>query len=383
MKLLSGLIKRVLSPRKRIPLLMLDPVYPNPMSAFRYAEFTHYLKEIPGSVMLSDVPDFEQHHAFLAARHPLLAPRVRRFDAEAMLPATRLVYNVFLGTTYFFLPYIEELGLPLVMTLYPGAGFGLDNPQSDAMLARMFAYHGLRKVIVTQTETLNYLKAKGYYDAQRVQMIYGVVIPQPYFGAALPRLRYALDKTTLDICFVAYKYTPLGKDKGYDTFIAAAHALAQTMPEARFHVVGNFGPEDIDVGAIADVIYFHGVRLSEDLPAFYAQMDLIVCPNIARLYSEGKIDGFPTAACVEASLCGVGLMCSDMSGQNDYYAEGREICVIPPDRDAIVDSVLAYRGDPRALADLGERGRARSLSLFNSEVQLGSRMRILQDLMSQ
>jgi lipopolysaccharide transport system ATP-binding protein len=381
MKLLSGLIKRVLSPREQIPLLMLDLVYPNPLSAFRYAEFTHYLKQIPGSVLLSDVPDFEQHHAFLASKHPLLAPRVRRFDAETMLPAARLVYAVFLGTTDFFLPHIEALGLPLVMTLYPGAGFGLDNPQTDAMLTRMFAYERLRKVIVTQTETLDYLKAKGFYDKERVEMIYGVVIPEPYFGAALPKLRYAVDKPTLDICFVAFKYTPLGQDKGYDTFIAAAHALAQAIPEARFHVVGNFGPEEIDVSAIADVIFFHGVRLSDVLPAFYAQMDLIVCPNIAGRYSGGKIDGFPTAACVEASLCGVALMCSDVAGQNTYYADGTEICVIPPDRDAIVDSVLAYRGNPRALADLGERGRARSMLLFKPEVQLGSRMRILQDLM--
>ena len=211
-------------------------------------------------------------------------------------------------------------------------------------------------------------------------MVYGGVIPGEYFGAAPKRRRFGLDKPTLDLCFVAYKYMPMGRDKGYDTFIAAAHALAQRVPEARFHVVGNYGPEDIDVSAIADAICFHGIKQTPDFPAFYAGMDLIISPNIPHLLGGGKTDGFPTAACVEAALSGVGLMCADVMRQNIYYADGSEICIIVPEVDAIVERVLHYRADAQALASLGELGRARSRALFDPAVQLGARVNILRRL---
>lgn len=380
MAILSGLLQQILFRPRKVPLLMLDLAFPSPLSAYRYAEFKHYLTHIPGSVALSTLPGFAQHHALFAAHHPALAPQVRPFEPAAPLPPSRLVYSVFLSTTLAYLPHVERQGLPLAMTLYPGGDFGVNDAASDAKLAQLFAYEQLRKVIVTQVATREYLEAKGYYDAERVEMIYGAVIPGEFFGAAPAKQRFGLDKPTLDLCFVAYKYMPQGRDKGYDTFIATAHALAQQVPEARFHVVGNYGPEDLNVSAIAAVLHFHGIKQTPEFPAFYAGMDLIVSPNIPHLLGGGKTDGFPTAACVEASLCGVGLMCSDVMRQNIYYAEDSEACIVPPEADAIVERVLHYRGDAQALASLGDLGRARSRALFDPSVQLGARLDLLQKL---
>ena len=380
MAILSGLLNQIFSRPQTIPLLTLDMAFPSPLSAYRYAEFSHYLEHVPGCVVLSTLPGFEQHHAVFAALHPALASRVRPFAPQAPLPASRLVYSVFLSTAHAFLPYVERQGLPLAMTLYPGGEFGIDDAASDAKLARLFAYEHLRKVIVTQVATLEYLKTKGYYDPERVELIYGVVIPADYFTAPPVKLRFGMNKPTLDLCFVAYKYMPQGRDKGYDTFIAAAHVLAQKIPEARFHVVGNYGPEDLDVSALSDTIRFHGIKPTPEFPAFYANMDMVISPNIPHLLGGGKTDGFPTAACVEASLCAVGLMCSDVMRQNHYYADGTEICIVPPDVDAIVERVSHYRGDAQALASLGDMGRARSLALFDPGVQLGARLAVLRKL---
>ncbi len=380
MAILSGLLQQILFRPRKVPLLVLDMAFPSPLSAYRYAEFKHYLTHIPGSVALTTLPGFERHHALFAAYHPALAPRVRRFEAEAPLPPSKLVYSVFLNSACAFLPYVERQGLPLAMTLYPGGDFGIGDAASDARLAQLFAYEHLRKVIVTQVATLEYLKAKGFYDPERVEMIYGGVIPGEFFGAVPRKQRFGLDKPTLDLCFVAYKYMPLGRDKGYDSFIAAAHALAQRVPEARFHVVGNYGPEDLDICALDGAISFHGIKQTPEFPAFYAGMDLIISPNIPHLLGGGKTDGFPTAACVEASLCGVGLMCSDVMQQNIYYADGTEICIIPPEADAIVERVLHYRADAQALAGLGNLGRARSQALFDPAIQLGARLDILRKL---
>jgi len=380
MAILSGLLNQILLRPRPLPLLVLDMAFPSPLSAYRYAEFKHYLAHIPDSVVLTTLPGFDLHHAYFAAHHPALAPRVRAYAPEAPLPPSELAYTVFLSSAIAFLPHIERQGLPLAMTLYPGGDFGIDDAASDARLAQLFAYEHLRKVIVTQVATREYLKAKGYYDPERVEMIYGAVIPGEYFGAAPKKLRFGFEQAELDLCFVAYKYMPAGRDKGYDTFIAAAHALAQRVPEARFHVVGNYGPEDLDVTAIAGAIRFHGIKQTPDFPAFYAGMDLIISPNIPHLLGGGKTDGFPTAACMEASLSGVGLMCSDVMRQNVYYADGSEICIVPPDADAIVERVLHYRGDAQALASLGDLGRARSQALFDPSVQLGARMEILNKL---
>ena len=381
MAILSGLLKQILVRPRPLPLLVLDQAFPSPLSAYRYAEFKHYLEALPDALALTTLPGFAQHHALFAAHHPALAPRVRQFEPDAPLPASRLAYCVFLNSAIAFLPHIAGRGLPLAMTLYPGGDFGIGDAASDARLAQLFDYPNLRKVVVTQVATLDYLKAKGYYDAERVELVYRAVIPEEYFGAAPQRRRYGVDKPTLDICFVAYKYMPLGRDKGYDSFIAAAHALARAIPQARFHVVGNYGPEDIDVSAIADAIRFHGIKQTPEFPAFYADMDLIVSPNIAHLLGGGKTDGFPTAACVEASLAGVGMICSDTMRQNIYYADGSEACIVAPEAAAIVGRVLHYRDDPQALARLGEAGRARSLSLFDPAVQLGKRLEILRRLM--
>jgi glycosyltransferase involved in cell wall biosynthesis len=380
MAILSGLLKQILVRPRPLPLLVLDQAFPSPLSAYRYAEFKHYLTQLPDSVVLSTLPGFAQHHVLFAAHHPELAPRVRPFAPDVPLPASKLAYCVFLNSAIAFLPYIARQGLPLALTLYPGGDFGIDDAASDARLAQLFAYPNLRKVIVTQVATLEYLKAKGHYDAERVELIYGAVIPGEYFGATPKRQRYGVDKPTLDLCFVAYKYMPLGRDKGYDSFIAAAHLLAQEIPEARLHVVGNYGPEDIDVSAIAGSIRFHGIKQTPAFPAFYAGMDLVISPNIAHLLGGGKTDGFPTAACMEASLSGVGLICSDTMRQNIYYADGSEICIVAPDADAIVERVLRYRADPQALARLGEQGRARSLALFAPAVQLGARLAVLRKL---
>jgi len=66
--------------------------------------------------------------------------------------------------------------------------------------------------------------------------------------------------------------------------------------------------------------------------------------------------------------------------QNIYYADGSEICIVPPDAAAIAARVLQLHADPQALARLGERGRARSLALFDPAVQLGARLAILRKL---
>jgi glycosyltransferase involved in cell wall biosynthesis len=158
----------------------------------------------------------------------------------------KLAYCIFLCYTYCLLPFLERNKVPFVFTLYPGGGFGLDNPSSDNMLQRVFSSKYFRRVITTQTITRDYLLKQGLCPSEKISFLYGSYIQLSQVREEEKPL-YKRDKDTFDICFVACKYTPKGVDKGYDLVIEAAHILSQKHPDIRFHIVGGFDENEIDV----------------------------------------------------------------------------------------------------------------------------------------
>lgn len=62
--------------------------------------------------------------------------------------------------------------------------------------------------------------------------------------------RWGFDKSRLDICFMAHKYTTYGQDKGYNVFVSVATILRQYHEDIYFHVVGPFDPKVIDVSSL-------------------------------------------------------------------------------------------------------------------------------------
>ena len=386
MALLGRLFKQLASRPARDSLLVMDSMFPNLMTAFRVAEYTHYLESLPNARVLSLADDYPQHHAAYAALHPGAAKRVQAWTPDQPLPPARLGYAVFLNGASYFQAHFEAAGMPFATTLYPGGGFGVDAPASDAKLARLFDSALMRAIIVTQPSTLDYLKARGRGDDPRIHYLYGMVV-QPEYFTPLPdamRPRHGLDKDTLDIGFVAYKYMPGGVDKGYPLFIAAAKAIARALPRARFHVVGNFGPDDAPLHGLESRLQFHGPQHTRALRALLATLDMVVSPNQARLFSgdPGKTDGFPTGSSMEASLCGAAILATDELAQNRHYADGSELIVVPPDAAVIAERVVTLAADPQVLAALGEAGRARSLALYAPGAQLGRRLAILRACMA-
>ena len=107
---------------------------------------------------------------------------------------------------------------------------------------------------------------------------------------------------------------PRGVDKGYDRFIATARILRGRHPEVRFHVVGNFTEEDVEITDLHDCITFYGHRFTPFFPDFTRRMDIILSPNIPFMFKPGAFDGFPTGCCIEAALCGTAVFASDELG---------------------------------------------------------------------
>jgi glycosyltransferase involved in cell wall biosynthesis len=176
---------------------------------------------------------------------------------------------------------------------------------------------------------------------------------------------------------------PRGVDKGYDRFIASARILRGRYPELRFHVVGDFTEEDVEVTDLRDCITFYGHQFTPFFPGFYSRMDIILSPNVPFLFSPGAFDGFPTGCCIEAALCGAAMFVSDELAMNeDRLKDGEEVVVIPCEPEQIAELVEKYVADPERLACLAQNGQRAIRNLFAVDVQTTPRLRLLSDLLA-
>jgi glycosyltransferase involved in cell wall biosynthesis len=371
-------------------LAIFDDSFPHLLSAFRIAEFNAYLAEFPSAEVHStcvtrcaEGSSFEKVVAEYDAKFPQFAGRVVPFDPRRIVRA-RMAYIVFVHNSAFFLDTIARDRLPFVFTLYPGGGFQLNTAAGDARLRAVMQSPWFRRVIVTQRISRDYLLEREFCRPEQVEFIFGGVLPSDQLLQRLPpRLKYRKTKQTFDICFVANRYMPRGVDKGYDVFIEVAKSLARVADDIRFHVVGPFDGNDIDISGIGDRVTFYGFRRTDFFPQFHAGMDLILSPNVPFVLGEGYFDGFPTGCCVEAGLCGVGVVCTDKLKLNVAFKDGDEIVIVPHNVEAICSRVLAYYRDEAALEELSRNSQAAFRRAFDHERQIAPRIRLLREVMAE
>jgi glycosyltransferase involved in cell wall biosynthesis len=386
---LPASLRRRLRGGSPAPLVILDDLFPHPLSPFRLAEFEACLHAYPDAVVHSTATNFvafaeprsfAQVLAAYEAEHPRLRGRTLAFHAERAL-AGSVASFIFLHNAATFLPVLERDGVPFTFTLYPGGGLKLDQPETDAMLRRVGESPQLRRVIATQRIIRDYVVDHGFIDAARVDLVYGGVFPVDRLVAARPpRRRYGRDKQTFDICFVGHRYTPQGRDKGYDVFVAMVRELSRRAAEARFHVVGPFDAADVDITGLEGVLSFRGSQPTGFFPDFYAGMDVIVAPSVPFVRAPGAFDGFPTGTCIEAGACGTVVVATDPLDLNVALDDGREVLIVPHDAGAIAETVDGLRRDPGRLAAISAQGEAAFRRIFDTGAQMAPRLRVLDEL---
>jgi lipopolysaccharide transport system ATP-binding protein len=359
-------------------LVVLDDFFPNLLTGFRIAEYNAYLAHWPQAEVLSSQPHFAACHLQYAARFPQWAGRVRPYSPDALAGAT-LAYMNFLNNAVQFLPALQARGLPFVLTLYPGGGFGIDAADSDRKLRQALSSPLLRALVVTTPVIAGYLAEfarREALDLPEVAEVPGVVVSPVYFGGA-ERSFLGAGKHAADVCFVAEKYMERGVNKGYPEFVAAAQAVAAADPAVRFHVVGSFSADDVDLGPLAGRLRFHGTLPTGELRRFLLDMDAIVAPSRPFTLHEGNFDGFPTGACVEAAACGVAVLAADPLRQNRLFEDGESIVLIDNAPDAIADALLGVLRDPARLRSIGLAGQAVVRRFYGPEQQIGRRISLI------
>lgn len=365
-------------------LAIYDETLPSSFSPFRTLEYEHYLSFFPNSVLIS----LEQWHcrnsnsSFDEEVQSLpidsgLKPRIRRFaDSQAIVP--RLAYITFLNNAWSLLPHLTARQIPFILQLYPGGCFEPNVPESDRRLKEVVSSPLCRKVITTQNLSAKHLIERIGCPPEKVELIYGGVFDSRVdFDFSRDKRLYGVHKDTIDLCFVAHRYGNNFAQKGYDQFVAIAQGLSATDPRLRFHVVGDYFPEDIPLGAVTDRFTFYGQQPNSFFRDFYPSMDLIISVNRPPTPGTGAFDGFPTGACMEAGFRGVLNCLHDPLGLNIEFEDGRDIILVDLDVDTTIRRLTEFFAEPDQLYKLARANWDKYREIFDVDRQLWARTRLI------
>lgn len=356
----------------QLGLLILDDFFPNLTTGFRVDEFNALFRAFPRARCESVAEDLFVTLGPYLERFPEFTNRVGLF-LGSIRPGADLAYCVGLNTLELFRPILEYERLPFVLELYPGFGFRLDERESDRRLEAALRSPCFRKVIVTQTVTLEYVQRRFHLPPDRLVYRYGFVDDERSWPI---QSRPDPDSDLLELAFVAHKYSRVGVDKGYDVFIDAGRLLLAQLPgRVRLHVVGPWTPDDHPLGELVSGrdIFFHGWMSQPSLRRLHRGVDAIVSPTRAGLLGRGSFDGFPTAATVDAMFCGAAAFVTDPIRINHTFKPGKELFIIEPAARSVADAILAARRSGQ-LARVAARGSARVRELFTLETQMRPRI---------
>ncbi|SAL72106.1 hypothetical protein AWB71_04458 [Caballeronia peredens] len=367
-------------------LLIIDEMLPCDFSPFRTLEYTHYLNYFGSSVLLST----EGWHAWVSNLgfdqqlaesefDDSIKAKIDRFSSFSSI-VPKLAYVTFLHNAWQVFPHLTERRIPFVLQLYPGGAFEPNVSSSDEMLRKIAHSPLCRKIIVTQKLSRDYLLENIGCDLSKIQFIYGGVYnTRNGFDFTRDKKLFGRDKSTLDICFVAHRYGDDIKKKGYDKFVAVAKALTSQFEAVRFHVVGDYTPDQIPLEHASASITFHGKQPGSFFKEFYPSMDIILSVNRPSEDHGGAFDGFPTGACMEAGFRGVLNCVSDPLNLNVAFTDGEDIMLVDLDTDKTIQRLSGLLSEPEKLYELAYANWRRFLDVFDTDRQLWGRTRILSD----
>ncbi len=375
---------------KKQDLIIYDDIYPHPVSGFRLEEYTVLLTEIKKSKILLSPKAYPIVKTAISL-HPIHIEEIVRNNLQLRGKLklnkgivnlnAKLFYCIFINNIYEFLPHLEKFKIPFIFTLYPGGGFQMNDEQSDLKLQRVLSSPMFKKVIVTQNITKDYLVLNKFCSEDKVTLVFGCVVPQnSLIRDNLRRKNYLVNKETLDICFCAGKYMPKGLDKGYDVFIELSHLLVKKYDFIKFHVIGGFDANDIDVSEIKDKIVFYGYQKFEDLESIFNGIDIIISPNKAFVLSNGSFDGFPLGTVVEAALNGVLVIISDDLNQNATFVNNEELIITKSDAVAIEKELSNLIENPARIIEIAHRGQLKFQEVYSNNIQMKPRIDLLKEI---
>ena len=378
-------VKKMFSrPGETYDIAIIDDAAPNILSAFRAFEFSFFLKEFENIALFSmivkkqkynddyaitTISDFEGFRREFVDKFNVAAEKILPFFPWTKINS-KVCYIVFLNNAFNIIDYLEQRKLRFVLELYPGGGFQLLNYGAEFdKLKRVLGSPSLAAVIPTQKIIYKFLLQENVCSEEKIHFLYGGFPAMPIKPLQEKVAKYKINKSTIDVCFVANKYSARGEDKGYDIFIEMAHRVLQKNRSFRFHVVGGFVREDIPIAPeVNEYFYFNKHLKSSEFFEFYRDKDIFISPSKPFVLGPGSFDGFPTTTCVESGLNGLCMVVSDPLDMNVTYTDNFDIIILENDPQQFADKLLELAEHPEEIYRIGLNGK-RNIDNYDISLQ--------------
>lgn len=246
-----------------------------------------------------------------------------------------------------------------VIVTYHGTPGLFTNARVRGAIKLWTVRHAATAVVVV-SDYLRRLLVEAGFPAEKIVRIYNGVDLNQFARGAGGRLRGELgfpDNARL-IGMVAN----LRPSKGYEYFVQAARQVADSIPEARFVVVGE-REEGIArqleyllrQWGLEDRFVFLGFRA--DVPEILADLDVFVLSSV----SEGL-----SIATIEAMAAGKPVVVTRSGGPPEVVEDGRTGLLVPPaDPQALASRICELLRNPGLAATLSRNARAEAESRFS------------------
>jgi glycosyltransferase involved in cell wall biosynthesis len=164
------------------------------------------------------------------------------------------------------------------------------------------------------------------------------------------------------------------REKGILDYVEAARRVRTRHPEARFLIVGGLDPNPASVTQDqverwmldGDIEWIGEVR---DVRPHLAQASVLVLPS----YREGT-----PRSVLEAMSMGRAVITTDVPGCRETIVDGEQGLLVPSrDPAALAAACERLLAEPRRVAAMGERGRARAVALYDARKVAGRMLEVM------
>lgn len=163
-------------------------------------------------------------------------------------------------------------------------------------------------------------------------------------------------------------------DKGVGDFVEAARLLRAEGRGLRFLLAGD--PDPGNPASIYESVIerwqregiIEWLRHVDDMPALYAQCDIVVLPS----YREGL-----PKSLIEAGACARALVATDVPGCREVITDGVDGLLVPlRDPPALARAIARLQDDSALACRLGRAARAKALAEYDERIVIAQTLRI-------
>ncbi len=371
---------------KKYDLIIIDDLLPIPLTPWRNFEYENLIRLYPKSKVIVDFSntllkgekEYYQHFEELQKGYPLLAEKLTPIRKGTSINS-KLVYLLFYNNIKRYYTLLKKNKAFFGFTLYPGGGFKLNDTACDTLLKEAIGDPLCKFVITDQKVTYDYLTNILQMPKEKIFFIYGIPLQfkDTKETVLLEKKYFSGNKTSIDVVFIAHKYRPYGKDKGFDVFQEAVLALIDN-PSFNFHIVGNFTKADLIYTEIENRVKFYGHIGEEIFSTFFEDKDILISPNKPNVIAPGAFDGFPLGSSLAGGFnnC-VMLLTNELNESPEIFIDGLHYLKIRPTNEDIVDKLLVLKGDKERMKLIATEGKKRISEIYNYKNQNAERLTVI------